>query len=80
MGERHDQLDSRREWLRKAGRWAAGGALAVLGVLAGGRGGEATAKGQACIGRGVCRGCGAREECELPAALSAKQARGRERP
>lgn len=60
--------EGRRAFLRGVLRIAiAGGAVAGVGALA-------TKKGQTCTNQGICRGCATFEACELPQALSAKEA------
>jgi hypothetical protein len=47
-----------------------GGLAALTGALV-----ARPATGQICINNSICGGCGAFDACELPQALSAKQAR-----
>ena len=69
---------SRREFLRGGARYALLSALgAVSATLIQRRG--PTIAGQNCISQGMCRGCGAFEECGLPAALSVKEFLSRRR-
>jgi len=64
---------SRREFLRVGVRHALlAGLAAVSAVLAKRR--AAGLPGQTCINQGICRGCNAVSDCELPQALSFKQA------
>ena len=64
---------NRREFLRGGFRHALlAGVAAVSATLLKRSGGKLS--GQSCINQGICRGCGAFEECGLPQALSAKQA------
>lgn len=70
---------NRREFLRGGARYALlAGLAAVSAVLVRRRG--AGLLGQTCINQGICRGCGAFEDCGLPQALSAKQATQGRRP
>jgi hypothetical protein len=73
MNERMQSVcANRREFLRGSLRHALLAGLAVVsGALVKRRG--ATLPGQTCINQGICRGCGAFENCDLPQALSAKQ-------
>ncbi len=48
------------------------GGMAAVGVVLARRGGIDRSK-QRCDRKGVCCGCGAFDDCGLPAALSAKQ-------
>ena len=69
---------SRRGFLVAVARGAAGAALAGLGVaLALGRGGE-RGREEACLRRGVCRGCSRADDCGLPQAISLREATKRE--
>lgn len=68
-------MQTRREFLRAAGR---GGVFGLLAVLAGGlalAGRARRLNGQDCGRNGVCAGCGRVENCGLPAALSARARR-----
>lgn len=60
---------SRREFFRGAARYVLLSGLAALAVLGVAR---RCPGGQTCVNRGLCRGCTEFEDCELPAALSAK--------
>ena len=62
---------NRRNFLRNA---ALGGLLAIAGTLG------ARSHGQTCVNEGICRGCAAYDDCGLPQALSAKQARANLHP
>jgi hypothetical protein len=63
---------NRREFLRSGARYALlAGLAAVSAALVKRRG--ASLPGQTCLNQGICRGCGAFEDCGLPQALSAKQ-------
>jgi len=69
------RAQTRRAFLRTAGR---GGALGLLALLAGGLASAGRARrlnGQDCRRDGVCAGCGRVEDCGLPAALSARARR-----
>ena len=69
---------SRRQFLRDGLRLAMlGGLAAVGGTLAGRQAGQPA--GQVCISAGICRGCAIFEDCGLPRALSAKEARSNSR-
>jgi hypothetical protein len=70
--ERPNESANRREFLRGGARYALlAGLAAVSAVLVKRR--AASLPGQTCINQGICRGCGAFEDCGLPQALSAKQ-------
>jgi hypothetical protein len=56
---------SRREFFRAAGRYTLLTCLAVVGAVAGTR-------KQTCVNQGICGGCGEFSQCNLPAAVSAK--------
>ena len=62
----------RREFFRAGARYTVLGLLTVTGLFFGRRG---QLNGQRCVNRGICAGCVAFNDCGLPAALSAKQAR-----
>ncbi len=69
---------SRREFFRAAGRHGLLVALTAAAAVLGRR-----ALAQRCISTGVCSNCRAFQVCDLPAALSARQARatsGKEQP
>ena len=69
---------SRRQFLRDGLRFTMlGGLAAVGGELAGRQAGLPA--GQVCISSGICRGCAVFEDCGLPRALSAKEARNNSR-
>ncbi|MBI3851892.1 MAG: hypothetical protein HY298_16675 [Verrucomicrobia bacterium] len=71
--KRSDNVTNRREFLRGGFRYALlGGVATVSATLIQRSGGKLL--GQTCINQGICRGCGAFEDCGLPQALSAKQA------
>jgi len=55
---------NRRDFLRNA---ALGGILGLVGTLA------ARSTRQDCINEGICRGCAAYNDCDLPQALSARR-------
>jgi hypothetical protein len=57
---------SRRDFFRHA---ALGGIFGLMGTLI------ARSTGQTCVNDGLCRGCTAYDDCELPRALSVKQSR-----
>lgn len=70
-------VESRREFFRTAGRYT------LLGLLAAGAAltlRKKTPLGGRCINRGFCAACGVFAGCELPQALSAKQAAGQANP
>jgi hypothetical protein len=62
----------RREFFRAGARYTVLGVLTVTGLFFGRRG---QLNDQRCVSRGICAGCVAFNDCGLPAALSAKQAR-----
>jgi len=71
--ERATTAASRREFLRGGLRNALlAGLAAVSATLA--RNPASRLPGQTCINQGICRDCGAFDDCGLPQALSAKQA------
>lgn len=68
---------NRREFLRSGVRYALlAGIAAVSAALVVRR--DRALPGQTCINQGICRGCGAFDDCGLPQALSAKQAMKRD--
>ncbi len=67
----------RREFFRRAGRYAAGAGLAVLAAVLLGRNGDATAR-PACAGGGRCRRCGLARTCALPQAEALRRRTDRE--
>jgi len=68
MKPTHTQSDiTRREFFRSLLRGLLVGG-AVAGVV-----GLAAKRSETCTGGGICRGCGAFEDCGLPQALSAKE-------
>jgi len=67
-----DQDHDRREFFRGAARYGLLGLLALVAAVSGQTIGP---KRQRCINRGICSGCLAFTDCELPQALSAKNAR-----
>ena len=66
-------LADRREFLRGGARYALLAALAAVSAVLVKRSGGSLA-GQTCINEGICRGCGAFEDCGLPQALSFRDA------
>ena len=62
---------SRREFFRASARYAL---LTLVGVVAALSARPRIARGQRCVNRGICSGCGIFAVCGLPQALSAKQA------
>jgi hypothetical protein len=63
---------SRREFLRGGLRHVLlAGLAAAAATLA--RNPASRLPGQTCVNQGICRGCGAFDDCNLPPALSAKQ-------
>lgn len=64
----------RREFLRGGVRYALLAGLGVVSATLASRGGGKLS-GQTCINEGICRGCTAFDDCGLPQALSAKQAK-----
>jgi hypothetical protein len=74
MNERTQSVGaSRREFLRGGLRHALLAGLATVSAVLVKRNAE-TLPNQTCINQGICRGCGAFEDCGLPQAFSAKQA------
>jgi hypothetical protein len=63
---------SRREFLRGGARYALLAGLGMLSATLAQRSGGKLS-GQTCINEGICRGCGAFDNCSLPQALSVKQ-------
>lgn len=61
----------RRDFFRRV---AVGGLTAITATLLARR-----SNGE-CVNEGVCRGCVAYEDCNLPRALSTKQVLGRKQP
>ncbi len=74
-----DARVSRREAFRRIGRIAAGGAIAAAAVILGRRSAHRP-DGQTCINEGVCSGCSVFDDCGLPQALSARQAKAKRSP
>ena len=74
--ERPNESANRREFLRGGARYALLAGLAVVSAVLVKRR-SATLPGQTCINQGICRGCGAFEDCGLPQALSAKEFQSR---
>lgn len=71
--ERATAAASRREFLRGGLRHVLlAGLAAASATLA--RNPARRLPGQTCVNQGLCRGCGAFDDCGLPQALSAKQA------
>jgi len=66
-----ERFESRREFLRAAGR---GGLLALLAAVSGLAAWSRGSAGRRCARQGVCRGCAVFASCSLPQALSAKDA------
>jgi len=66
---------SRRQFLRDGARYAILGGLAAVGGKLVARQIESPA-GQVCVSAGICRGCAAFDDCELPQALSVRQVLG----
>jgi hypothetical protein len=67
-----EKAADRREFFRAGSRYTFLGLLAIAGFVFGRRG---QLNGQHCVNRGICAGCVAFNDCGLPAALSAKQAK-----
>jgi hypothetical protein len=67
-----EQDESRREFFRAGARY---GRLGLLVAATGMAARKQKPGSQRCINRGICPGCGAFGACQLPAALSARQAR-----
>jgi hypothetical protein len=65
------QVESRRDFLRAAARYAS---LALVSVAASLAARRRTPGGQSCVNRGICSSCGIFAGCGLPQALSAKRA------
>jgi hypothetical protein len=73
MNERMQSVcANRREFLRGSLRHALLAGLAAVSVVLVKRRGTSLPS-QTCINQGICRGCGAFEDCGLPQALSAKR-------
>jgi hypothetical protein len=68
-----EMVESRREFVRAAVRYALLGLLTAGAYLTARRG---SLGGQTCVNRGICSGCGQFVRCGLPQALSARQAKG----
>jgi hypothetical protein len=66
------QVESRREFLRAAARYASLALVSVAAILAARR---RTPSGQSCVNRGICGSCGIFAGCGLPQALSAKRSK-----
>ena len=75
MKTERNEKQSRREFFRACGRYAA---LGMLGGFVGramtGRKTGADKSAETCVNEGVCRGCPRLNTCKLPAALSAREA------
>jgi len=69
-----EMAESRREFFRASARYAILGLLGAAAALAVRK---PTLSGQTCINRGICAGCAAFPDCGLPAALSARQFKGK---
>jgi hypothetical protein len=73
MNESNDVRQDRREWFHQMGRWISAAALAgVAGYLVMRK--NVSLTNQTCTNKGICRGCSEFGPCNLPAALSAKEA------
>lgn len=66
-----DQPSSRRDFLRGVLR------ILLLGGLGAGIAALIARPCETCVNAGICRGCAAFDDCGLPQALSAKQAKAR---
>jgi hypothetical protein len=64
-----DDARDRREFIRSAGRWVLGGAVAAFGTFLISR--SARGEGE-CRTPSACRGCRQLKQCHLPAALVAR--------
>jgi hypothetical protein len=69
-----EKVESRREFFRAAARYGLL-ALAAVGAAFASRN-RNPAAAQTCVNRSICSGCGVFASCGLPAALSAKRAKG----
>ena len=65
------EIESRREFFRAAGRYAL---LMLVGVAAALAARPRGPGGQRCVNQGICSSCGIFAACGLPQALSAKRA------
>lgn len=72
MGSSLAKAENRREFFRSAARYSV---LGILGVVAGVTARQSLRPGQSCVNAGICSRCGVFSDCQLPQALSAKQAR-----
>jgi hypothetical protein len=68
MAEEH--LNSRREFMRSAGRYVILGGISALTLS------TACRKQGKCTGQFVCRGCRQLEDCDLPQAVDVRTKRG----
>jgi len=66
-----ERVESRREFVRTAGRYSLLGLLAAAAGLAARPNSKAS---QDCLNRGLCARCGLLVSCDLPPALSARRA------
>jgi len=82
MGQPSDKSVRRREWLRRLVRYpllaALGAVGAWLAVKPSGTG--PVQAGEACVNRGICRGCRRLSTCGLPHALMARSSGDHHRP
>jgi len=76
MRENLHHTQSRRQLLAGALRYATLGLLGTVGGSTFARRCRIAREGK-CINQGICRGCEVLEKCDLPQALSAKEALGR---
>jgi hypothetical protein len=67
LPEKHED---RREFFRDATRYCVLGFLVMIGAVLVKKAGSA----QRCISRGICHGCVAFSDCDLPPAVSLKNA------
>jgi hypothetical protein len=67
-----EQQEGRREFLRDFGRYTFLGLLALVAAFSR----KAPGLRQRCLNRGLCGGCLAFSDCQLPRALSVKRAEG----
>ena len=74
MRSSSEVIGGRREFFRASARYAVLGLLAAAAALAARK---PLLTGQTCLNRGICSGCGVFPDCGLPAALSARQRKGR---
>jgi hypothetical protein len=75
-GDKAPDVTDRREFLRVCARWGLLGGIGALAVRLLRRD-EAAPSARQCANAGVCRGCPALPECELPDGTMARRGLGR---